>query len=210
MRLQQFITEEHNTNDPQEIVSILRKDCSDYIKNKPHGHYYIYRGASLPYNTIFKKKISRKNRKPKDMPEEVHEYLNKEFKKAFGWDVRSEGVFCTGDSNEAEGYGVSYCMFPSNGFKVIYSGVVNDLLLYFENMVHVVTPSDSFSSSWHARENWEENIKSFDVKKLYKQGGPKDIDKALYTGNEMVIKCKFYYLVRPTFVYSYKDDIFEA
>ena len=207
MRLKQFITEELNIGDPQDIIDILRKDCSDYIKYKPNNAY-IYRGARLPRNTLIEKKIPRTNRKPKDTPEEVHEYLNKEFKKVFGWNVRSEGVFCTSNYEETYNYGNPYSMFPSNGFKVIYSGVVNDLLLYLENIAHVIIQSNGFSSTWHARENWEEKIKSINIKELYKQGGPKDIDKALYTGNEMVIKCKFYYLVAPHFVTNYGSKIF--
>jgi hypothetical protein len=156
---------------------------------------------------MYKKIKPRKNRKPKDPPKEVHEYLDKEFKKAFGWNVRSEGVFATADLDIDEDYGIPYYFYPSNGFKMVYSDTIEDLTLYLEDN-NVILNDVWNHNKRELLDGWKSKIDELGIVYEYKQGGPSDINRALQTFNEVIFKCDFYYIVNVDFVTKHFDEIY--
>ena len=201
MRLKQYITEDKIV-DPKAFINTLHTDCSDYFKYIKYG-VKSFRGSKI--KVYYKKIKPRKNRKPKDTPKEIHDYFDKEFKKKFGWNVRSEGIFVTADLNMAEDYGIPYYFYPSNGFKMVYSDTIDDLTLYLDNNDVIYREGNK----WITTDGWESELKELDITNKYKQGDPKDINKALQTFNEVIFKCDFYYIVDIDFVTDYFDMIYK-
>ena len=194
MRLQQYLTESQQT--PEEIIDILHKDCSDYFKYIRYGVKSFRGSVSGP--PVWAKKTPRKNREPLNTDKDTHKLLDNAFKKKFGWKVRSEGVFATAHFDQAEDYGDPYYFFPSNGFKMVYSSDINDLYMYTGKKDHIISTYGGMESYIDQR-----------IIPSYKQGGPKDINKALQTFNEVIFKCKFYYLVDTDFVTEFFDMVYE-
>jgi hypothetical protein len=203
MRLKQYITED-TTSDPKDIINTLHTDCSDYFKHIKYG-VKSFRGSKI--RVYYKKIKPRKNRIPKDTPKKVHEYLDKEFKKAFGWNVRSEGVFATADLDTAIAYGTPYYFYPSNGFKMVYSDTIDDLTLYLEDN-NVILNDVWNHNKRELLDGWKSKIDELGIVYEYKQGGPADINKALQTFNEVIFKCDFYYIVNVDFVTSHFNKIY--
>ena len=200
MRLKQYITED-TTSDINTIINTLHTDCSDYFKHIRYG-VKSFRGSKVM--VMYKKIKPRKNRIPRDTPKEVHEYLDKVFKKQFGWNIRSEGVFATADLDTAEDYGIPYYFYPSNGFKVVYSDKIEDLTLYLDDNGVIYREG----KKWVTTDGWKSKIDELGIVYEYKQGGPSDINKALQTFNEVTFKCKFYYIVDVDFVTEHFNEIY--
>ena len=135
MRLNKYINENKTTIDPDEIVSILKKDCGKYIDmlkllSGRMGQKMIYRGIKNAKSN-FMQVTPRKDRKPLDSTPIVHKYLDDLFKKKFGWKARSEGVMTS--TRPRRMYGKMYYFFPADGFKFLYSNEVTDLYMDLED-----------------------------------------------------------------------------
>lgn len=143
MRLEQFITEsrstkiEFDTVDIEEKVtkmaSLLFKDCKQYLKdlNIKNAGKVMYRGARGGDMT---KIIPRKDRVPKDMDQDLSNALDDEFEREFGWEPRSEGVFCSGDRDQAAGYGNVFTVWPIGKYKFLWSWSIFDLYTKMDQM----------------------------------------------------------------------------
>jgi hypothetical protein len=123
---------------------------------------------------IHKKKV-RKDRKPKDMDIKTHKELNKLFHKKFGWKVRSEGLFCTGNINEAGGYGYEFLVFPIGEFKYVWSPEIRDLYSFIEEM---------------KGEGLE-----YDLQKIVNSYKNKSMADGIKKKMEFSIKCDEYYMI---------------
>lgn len=105
---------------------IIEKECSQILNVYKQANTFLFRGMHSKDDFI--KKTPRTDRIPKDMDNDNHEEIDEYFKKHFGWGGRSEGVFCSSRFSTAGGYGDSvYIIFPSNGFKFLWSDEVEDL-----------------------------------------------------------------------------------
>ena len=131
MRLKHFITESKDIDIA--FIKKLKKECKEYFyesrqfkKNLP-----LYRGMKKRIST-YEIITPRKNRKPLSTDPVVHELLNKEFKKQFGWAARSEAVFCIGDY-PPNIYGERYYMFPIGKFDFLWSRYVTDLAVSLDH-----------------------------------------------------------------------------
>jgi hypothetical protein len=71
------------------------------------------------------------------MPDELHDYLDEQFKKKFGWKARSEGVFCVRSKQIAYNYGNPYSVFPIGNYKYIYSNKIHDLYVHFDELKEI-------------------------------------------------------------------------
>ena len=111
---------------------MLKKECGPYLKilaKRPRGSMLI-RGSAQKISTM-KEIIPRTGRSPKDMDYDWHLAFDQAFLKKFGWKVRSEGVFCTLDPDQARDYtenvGDAYFCFPRGSFKYVFNNKVFDL-----------------------------------------------------------------------------------
>jgi hypothetical protein len=125
MRLLEFLDKENA------LINRLRVDCSEFINVLKKSNEKVWRGTHHSIGGI-QKFVPRSDRKPKDTNIWVHNLLNKEFLKKFGWKVRN-GVFATSDKNEIliRNYGIPYLFFPVNGFKFVWSPDIGDLTVAF-------------------------------------------------------------------------------
>ncbi len=207
MKFKQYIIENENPND---IINLLHKNCSDYFKYIRYG-VKSFRGTKKNIS-IYKKFTPRTDRTSLSTPKHTHKYLNKLFKEKFGWNVRSEGVFVSSYLDAIYQYGEPYYFYPSNGFKVIYSNNITDLYLDIK-YEHSGKFSDLLSKDYLLSKDPfdKDNIKklSDELMSYFNTGGPQDINKALQTFNEVVFKCKFYYLVDLNFVTDHFDEIYK-
>jgi hypothetical protein len=139
MKLRRFLNE---SSDIDETIELIKKDCEPFLKETKGLGKFLYRGSGSfggeNSSSKFIKKTSslyrvlpRKNREPSDTPIELHKLLNSQFKKNFGWNVRSEGVFVTFDKGTASKYGAPYFFFPIDNYKYIYSNEIEDLYDHF-------------------------------------------------------------------------------
>jgi hypothetical protein len=145
MKLQEFIIQEHLykktkdnhiiseafkiTPDFETILEILWKKCNPFLKDllKPSWNGdFLYSGRGEHKDVIMIKKV-RDNRIPSDMNEELSEIFDDVFYDKFGFNARSNAIFCTGDYNEAMRYGNVYLIFPVGKYKFIYSKTIKDL-----------------------------------------------------------------------------------
>jgi hypothetical protein len=234
MRLQTYLNE---TIDPYIVNSIwkkLTKDCMPFLKelkksNSPRDKFFYrgFHGGNL-YSEIDKKKV-RNNREPSDTPLAIHNYLNKEFKKKFGWNVRGEGSFATSDKERAGGYGTPFLFFPVGKYKYVWSEEVSDLYAYLgghhlkytvdalNGVVYDIEndyynePTDTEESKmtlldytkFRIKETIDEFEKSVNrAMSTYKSNNMRD---AMISQSEVVFKCKEYYAVKTVYALPLYD-----
>lgn len=158
MRLQNYIFEGSRFNPVEfdtvmtddkvmKMAMILFRDCKEYIKDLKKSGEVMYRGAKGGDMT---KIVPRKDRTPKDMPKGIHDELDSLFKQEYGWNARSEGVFCSGDLGQAKGYGSAvFTVWPMDKYKLLWNPDVFDL---FEEMK--LDDGDDIDTGW-AQDEWE-------------------------------------------------------
>lgn len=126
----------------------------------------------------FVKKKVRKDRKPRDTPEDIHEWADNWFYENFGIRARSNTMFCTSEASKTKQYGELYIVFPIGNFEIIWSHRLKDL--YTEWMVT------------KGLEFWKDYfLTSF--AKTYHKG---NLQKAIKSGNEIMLHCDEYYILR--------------
>ena len=177
-------------------------------------------------------KTPRADRMPKDTSKNGHEYLGNLFKKYHGWNARKEGVFCFGCPAWASDYGITYIIFPVNGYKYLWSDNITDLYSYIEgdNEFFYDNLLSSFSVLWDeikldrliddvyrkAKYNDTDspeydrlvgdilNVADMELSKQIKKYNKNNLNKAITNHNdhEISLKCKKYYYI----VWSGKID----
>lgn len=159
MRLEQFISEgrfreiEFDTDNREEILvkmaTLLFKECKPYLKDLGKSGKVMYRGARGSEMT---KIVPRKDREPKNMDQDLSDEYDDNFESSFGWKPRSEGVFCSGDKQQAKGYGSGlFTVWPTGKYKFLWSDHVGDLYTYVDT-----TSSDSYIDTDWMYDDWKE------------------------------------------------------
>ena len=181
MRLEQYLTE---GQDFEYIFDKIKKDCKPFIKQVKSGGL-LYRGTKKDNPGIIKI-TPRKDRRPMSIHHKVQDILDDLFKKKFGWEARSSGVFAVGDFSVASQYsgyesGGVYSMWPIGSFKFLWSPNVADL----------------FEEIWDTSQDWVEWFTSGhdELAKFVDTYTDKNLPKAIKSKHEIMISCKSYYMV---------------
>jgi hypothetical protein len=181
-----------NKENREKKKQILEKECSKFF-NLLKKKSYVFRGIEN-LSSDFKKVKARKNRQPRDTPSYVHEKLDEMFQKHFGWKVRSEGVFTSGNS-ELEDYGDIFLFAPIGNFKYIWSANIKDLYHKLLTMGAVPPsrniPNDLIMDMFDKRSDEVEDL----IKKYHHNEG---LNIATRYETEIVFKCDYYYLLNVT------------
>jgi len=149
MRLNKYINEIYQRDKKIEpIYKLIDKNCAPFLKEIKNVRMFLYRGSEENIDRI-KRIKPRKDRRPKDMPEELHETFDDLFHKKFGWYVRSEGVFVTGDKVLSASYGTPYLFFPIGKYKYVWSSKIMDLYTEIENEEYF-GDAESWYSEWES------------------------------------------------------------
>lgn len=166
--------------------AVIQADCVPFLTaiNYNTG-FSMYRGVKgLSKDAPFIKAKCPVNRTPKDMDEDHHKWIDSWFFKKYGIRYRSNAIFCSGRRETAVTYGELYSVFPIGNFDFCWSPNVRDLYLEID-----------------------ESEQYFDSKKevygllpdldYHNNTSISDFCTGIKSGNEMMIHCNEYYLVRP-------------
>jgi len=111
----------------ERVLYLIKRDCKPFLKRIKGAKEFLWRGIEMKSDDITKI-IPRKNRYPKDTPQDIHDAFDSMFKQRFGWKARSEGVFCYATKGATTGYGAaSYMIFPIGDWGFLWSSKINDL-----------------------------------------------------------------------------------
>lgn len=80
----------------------------------------IWRGHNKILTKTMTIKNTHKDRKPRFIPQDLHEYLGEVSKKLWGWDMRSEGVFAASRLT-AKGFGDAFVFIPIGNYKYVWA-----------------------------------------------------------------------------------------
>ncbi len=176
------------------IVDILKEKgySKKYINECKKAETFLYRGAfeSIQY---VKQKIPRTDRTPKMMDKNVKDLYDKYFLKKFGWKPRSDGIFTTGNSKMARTFGSAYFFIPQDDdYEFIWSPKIVDMNLSVKSkkisdQIYVLFWSDT---NVEIPSKLQKEID--DVLSSYQDT---DLIGAIESNNEVMFKCKSYYLV---------------
>lgn len=194
MRLTRYLTEDDLSYD--EIAAKIGKDCSQimklYSRSKPD---VLYRGvATFTKPNFLEKKGRISNRTPRDTPKPIHDYLNKIFKKKFGWPVRN-GISTTGAQVDTYVYGQPYVFFPFNGYKFAWSIVVRDLTSHMLEYYDLQDLKDFKADDIYPPENYEGKPLDDFLEELAVDYRSTDLAKGIKWLGEIMFNVKKYYLV---------------
>jgi len=176
MKLQRYLTESEN------ILSLVEKNCSQIIKEYKKADAFLYRGLSREVIDWIKV-VPRTNRKPRDMPIDAHNALDKAFKKKFGWKARSEGVFVSPDKMVASYFSYQQninIFFPFDGYKYVWSRKIEDLHTEIKFYIPNVNIAEQGDFDHLVNEQYIE----------------KGIQVLLHSKHEASFKCKAYYILK--------------
>jgi hypothetical protein len=116
---------------------LIKKDCQPYLQQNPDAvtKNPLYRGVKPPGGhsvsgegdaDYIYKDIRLTDRKPSDMPYDLHQFINGYFKQEYGASFRS-AMFVTGSVGTAGDYGTTYIIFPTGEFQYLWSPEFEDL-----------------------------------------------------------------------------------
>jgi len=178
----------------QKIIDTLKSKCSKYYNEvKKNGHVF-FRGT---YKVDWREPITaitpRTDRRPKDTSKVLHNLIDDMLEKKFGWRPRSEGVFTTSHRGMVTSYGNQFSVWPIGDFKFVWSDETRDL---FNWLRHTLKLSDSDMKNPTKVLKSTQDSKNMDkIKKLINSFQDINMTSAWKSGNEVVFKCKQYYLV---------------
>lgn len=120
---------------PNRIDKVL-EECSDFtslLKSLPKSSLFV-RGVNNDEFEIETIINTDKERVPRHVPLNIHNYLNEYHFQNFGWKIRN-GIFTFGlnfsDKPDYNlGYGTDYIFFASNNFKYVFDERIFDLCCF--------------------------------------------------------------------------------
>ncbi len=186
MRLYNYLNEEKSIDKIRRLSEPFFKEFGDAYKNDN----FIWRGHNSVIDN-FKTKKRRKGRKPRALSIKKHEYLNKISKELFGWNVRSEGVFC-GYYGLATEWGTPYIFIPLGKYRYIWTTEYPDIYELYDSFLD----DDIKKRLYHL---YKENYKTNDLSKAIEQNA----------SFESIFDCDFYVLVNKNYWETLKEQLFK-
>ena len=169
----------------KDIAAIIKNECAPFLtllQNEPQTVRFLYRAASKGETNCIQLE-NRRDRKPKNMPSDLHEAGDEWFSSHFGVRFRGASVFCFGTFVDAEQYASSdkksvFAIFPVESFQFCWSTKSKDIYEHLgKEEVHRMTP-----------EEYKHMLDELDYRET-------DLLAAIDSGNEVMLACKNYYAV---------------
>lgn len=160
-----------------ELTHILR-DCRPYLALIASDRRPLLRGVDPSAPPFFSRDVPR-DRRPRNMPTDLHDVADAWFSATFGIRYRGAAVFCTGRREQAASFGNAYLMFPVGGFRFCWSPFVDDLHAWAVREDHLSKPPPEFVQLL-GRLDYRED----------------DLAAAVASGNEVMLACTRYHAVR--------------
>ncbi len=202
MKFKQYLIESTNKKPFSEIINAIWDDCQPFLKDiaKSPGFRGMYSGRGNNNTKDFYTGTVRTDRMARDSDPVVHKMLDKEYKKVFGWNARSNVIFTSGDLHQAQDYGTVYLIFPIGRYKFIWNKFNEDLVDEIpEDSTDRATekalnnlPEDASDDEIHTQAlKYLQDAVEFYVGR----STDKDILQALERKHEIMVNCKEYYAV---------------
>jgi hypothetical protein len=110
----------------KKVIETLKRDCKPFLNERKTKYNLLWRGVKRQFEGL-KKVKTRMDRKPMDMPVEIKNIFDFEFKKTFGWKPRTEGVFASPNSDVRDYGNQVAILFPIGKYKYVWSDSIEDL-----------------------------------------------------------------------------------
>ena len=164
---------QYDTTSPSlEIVEkTLIKQCTPFLNILRGGKKVLFRGSSVTAKNvglIKQKSFLNTNRKPKDTPKWLHDYLNKKMSDIAGWPVRN-GVSVTPEAWQAQDYGTLNLFFPIGKFEWAFLSGVYDLYAKLNSVIRNVAAAILEDEKEEARRRGEIKTRE-EIEELIKWG----------------------------------------
>ena len=166
---------------------LIRRDCQYFLSQVDHP-FSLYRGMFGSTQKFIKKAVRLDSRRPQEMDVQHHDTINNYFTEAFGEPFRN-ALFATGDSDASNYFGSNYFIFPIGKFTFLWSWEIDDLNFHmhdlldelFKNRNSPIPPTPEQKA-----EGLVKALRNVDYE-------TDDFQKAVKSGNEIMIRCKEYY-----------------
>jgi len=178
-----------------ETVDLIKKDCAPFLKEmgKSQKGSFIYRGIKggvksgpLPVE----KRTSRKDRWPSDVPQEIHEYVDRELKAMFGWRPRSQGTFTSASFMTAAEFGIPSIFFPIGKYRYIWAPGIGDFIGELDRAEVI-----SHVGKWRIETTISSEERKNRIDDILDKYIDKNLPKAVMNREEIIFDCKSYYLI---------------
>ena len=170
-----------------ELSEKLKKECKLFINDMKVYDSFLYRGL-INYTDVYIKNKVRKNRIPKSTDIEIHTLIDDLFFEKFNIRPRSESVFVTSSYCNAFNYGNVFLFFPVGDYISISSDKVDDLYAYINEVYDI--------SNLHELTEDKYNYIKDELKDLVNTYKINDMSEVIKSGNEIMIICDEYYIIR--------------
>lgn len=195
MKLKQYIIESYQDTVPspekwEHIKDVLERNCKPFIKELKGVKSLVYRGINRNIKDL-KELPVRVDRTPRFISMDLHKRLGDYSKKKFGWNMRTEGLFCTSSLENAREFAKAspIIVFPVGNYKYMW----NDDIWKLYDMYDKWDDRDDVSIAPYKNREWETiqyEIDQYQTTNLNKYLKDPDPYKT-----EVVFKCKTYYAI---------------
>jgi hypothetical protein len=198
MRAHEIILEYGTLHSESELAyatKLIQANCASYLR---YGlSIPFFRGTHTRYTEITEY-TTIKNRSPKDMPLEIHQFLDNWFAVKLGHRWRSEATFATGSETESKQYGFPYVFIPIGDFDFCWSDTIDDLF----SAVDIMLTDTGFGSTFHYDEDDIKKMTPQLIEMLQTYGVNGSLQAARASMHEVLFNCEKYYLLPPALYYE--------
>lgn len=192
MRLIEIITGEEAKLESQ--LQHMLEECGDYLEEVGFNARRVFHGTHRELANLVTA-IPVTNRRPKDTPGAVHEYIDEYFVKKFDANFRSHAIFASGNSASAMAYGKLHIVVPVNGYRYCWSKRVEDL---YSDLGQWADKSKALSKLFDFKtrtldDQMEAELDEFLSDSQYQTT---DIVAAIDSGYEIMFECDHCYLIK--------------
>lgn len=159
---------------------------------------FIWRGTKDTIQS-YKPKRVRKDRQPRLVSQELHEYLSNLSRELWGWDMRREGVF-TGSSSITEMYGKPYIFIPVGEYEYVWTDDASETYSLYDSIT-----DKGFNDEFV--DEYLRELKDIYEQSYYTSGLSNFLDMGSTHDWEAVFKCDQYLLFNSDFFMENKQDI---
>ena len=183
-------------------IGTIKQNCQPYLQQNRDAvnRFPLYRGVKkTKHANVIRKDVRLGDRKPSDMPLDLHQFVNGFFKQEYGAPFRN-AMFVTGSSGTAGEYGTAYLIFPAGEFQYLWSEHYEDLFsITSEYGFDQVAPS---SLDDDEKIEWRENAKEELVDGVLRTYQTDELEKAIDARHEIMIRCSHYYGIHADVLYN--------
>ncbi len=113
------------SRDNPRLIPFIQKNCSDFLDVA--GKRKLYHGVHSRPSIFFGRTMN--DRRPQATDPEIAKLIDLKLSEAGFTAIRSNSIFCSGDSLLTSNFGPTYCIFPINGFSFTWSRKIRDFTI---------------------------------------------------------------------------------